>query len=164
MRAGPMALASLLLAITYLFVVGSFTAWDVAFGLLISVAMVVAARDFVLPEGPPKPPLLGRLVRFPIFFAAVVASVSIGLWRVARLVAGAGDFRPGILVIRLPDATPTGLVVFALVQTLSPGSVVLEFRQAERELYFYVLGHAAPDEMREELSRFYRRWQRPVFP
>ncbi|HWV38526.1 MAG TPA: Na+/H+ antiporter subunit E [Vulgatibacter sp.] len=159
-----MALAVVLLAVTYLFVVGSFTAWDVGFGLLVSVTLVVAARDFVIPRPPAGAPLLGRILRFPLFLGAVVLSVAGGAWRVARLVVGAHDFRPGILIVRLPDATDLGMVVFALVQTLSPGSVALELRRDARELHFYVLGHASPDRIRDELLRFYRRWQRPVFP
>ncbi|HEY0839539.1 MAG TPA: Na+/H+ antiporter subunit E [Vulgatibacter sp.] len=159
-----MVLASLLLAGTYLLVVGSFTAWDVAFAVPLSAALVWTARDFVLPAEPRKPPLLWRVIRFPAFFAAVAGSVAIGIWRVCRLVAGSRAFRPGVLVVRLPGATPTGLTVMGLVQTLAPGSVLLEIRAARCELVFYVVGHAAPAELRAELSRFYRRWQRPVFP
>lgn len=159
-----MALASLLLVATYLLVVGSFTAWDVALAVLVSVALVVSSRDLVLPAEPRKPALPGRILRFPAFLAAVTVSVIQGIWNVARLVAGSRAFRPGVLIVRLPDATPTGLVVFGLVQTLAPGSVLLEASEARCELTFYVIGHAAPDELRAEFLRFYRRWQRPVFP
>lgn len=164
MKAGRMALASLLLVITYVFVVGSFTAWDFAFAALLSVALVTSTRALVLPAEPRGPPLLGRILRFPSFTAAVIGSVATGAFRVLRLVAGSDAFRPGVLVLRIPEATPTGLVVFGLVQTLAPGSVLLDVRAPQRELVFYVLGHTTPDGLRVEFLRFYRRWQRPVFP
>ena len=164
MSAGRMALASLLLVITYVLVVGSFTAWDFAFAAIVSVALVASTRALVLPAEAREPPLIGRVLRFPSFAAAVVGSVATGAFRVLRLVAGSDAFRPGVLVLRLPDATRTGLVVFGLVQTLAPGSVLLDVRAPQRELVFYVLGHTTPDRLRAEFLRFYRRWQRPVFP
>jgi len=70
--------------------------------------------------------------------------------------------RPGIVAVPVGERTPRGVAVSALCATLSPGEVLVDVDE-ERVLY-HVINASDPDAIRERHERFYRRYQRRVFP
>jgi multisubunit Na+/H+ antiporter MnhE subunit len=51
-----------------------------------------------------------------------------------------------------------------LIATASPGSVLLDIDSERRVMIFHAIDASDPDGFREEMSRFYRRFQRGAVP
>jgi multisubunit Na+/H+ antiporter MnhE subunit len=109
--------------------------------------------------------LLRRLIAFPLFALAVVRDIVVGTWQVAVVVLGLRPLRhPGIVAVPIGERSRLGVAVSALATTLSPGSFLVDVDWQERVMLIHVLDATDPDAIRDGLARFYRRYQRHVFP
>jgi multisubunit Na+/H+ antiporter MnhE subunit len=159
-------LALALLVVVYALVLASAHPWDIAVGAILGGGLLVATRGFVF-GGPPAPVtgLAGRLLAFPLFAAATVRDIVRGTWAVALVVLHLRPLRhPGIVAVPIGERTRLGVAVAALVMTLSPGEFLVDIDWERRAMLLHVLDASDPDGVREAHERFYRRYQRPVFP
>lgn len=159
-------LALALLTLVYALVLDSFHPLDLAAGALIGAAVLAGFRRFLLASpGLPAGELARRTVRLVPLALATVREISVGTWEVALVVLGLRPLRsPGIVVIPFEDRTPTGVSVTAMIATLSPGEFLVEIDWERREILMHVIDASDPDAVRAHHRRFYRRYQRPVFP
>ena len=145
-------------------VLASFHPWDLFFGAVISGALVYAFRSFVFGGRPA--PLTGLARRFVAFFpfaVAVVWDVIKGTWEVTLITLHIRPLvEPGVVKVPVGERTPTGVAVFGLVTTLSPGAFLLE--ASDEFMLIHVIDASDPDALREEREDFYQRYQRKVFP
>ncbi len=139
---------------------------DLAVGVVLGAALTgLLARR--LRPGPRsgRPPLLARIVWFPIFAGAVLVDVVQGTWDVALRVLHLRPLRhPGIVRVPIGERSARGVAVSALATTLSPGSVLVDVDRERGDLLLHMIDASRPDEVRARLQRFYDRYQRRVFP
>ena len=160
------AVALVLVAATYALMLASADPVDLATGVVVAGAILASCRRFLFPRPPaPGPSLLSRLVAFPAFAAAVVRDITVGTWDVALIVLHLRPLRaPGIVAVPFGPRTDTGVVVSALVATLSPGEFLVDIDRERRVMLLHVIDAGDPDAVRRQHERFYTRFQRKVFP
>ena len=159
-------LALVLLVLVYALVLASFHPWDLAIGGGVAAALLWGARAFLFGGRPqPSPGLGGRLVAFVPFVAARIRDIVRGTCNVALVVLHLRPLRhPGIVAVPIGERTRLGVAVSALVMTLSPGEFLVDVDWQRRAMLLHVLDASDPDAVREAHERFYRRYQRRVFP
>ena len=158
------AFAVLFLTGVYAMVLASFHPWDLFFGAVVSGALLYAFRSFVFGGRPdPLTGLAGRCVAFFPFVVAVVWDVIKGTWEVALITLHIRPLvEPGVVKVPVGERTPTGVAVFGLVTTLSPGAFLIEAN--DEFMLIHVIDASDRDAFREEREEFYQRYQRKVFP
>ncbi len=158
------AFAVLFLTGVYAMVLASFHPWDLFFGAVLSGALIYAFRSFVFGGRPdPLTGLAGRCVAFFPFAVAVVWDVIKGTWEVALITLHVRPLvEPGVVKVPVGERTPTGVAVFGLVTTLSPGAFMIE--ASDEFMLMHVIDASDPDAFRGEREDFYQRYQRKVFP
>lgn len=156
----------LLLTMTYTFVLASSDPWDILFGVLLSVGLIVLFRVFLRDDVPAKAPLQpGRIIAFIPFALAIFRDIVIGTWIVVRIVLHPRPRnRPGFIVVPLGERTPVGVAISALAVSLSPGSSLITIDWEKQIMLLHLLDVPDPDATRAELQHFYDRYQRAVFP
>ena len=156
----------LLLTGIYAMVLGSADPIDLLAGALLSVALLLAFRGFVLRDAPPPGISTARsVVAFFPFAAAVAWDILAGTWTVFRVVLHLRPLsHPGIVLVPIGDRTPTGVAVSALATTVSPGTFLVDVDWERRVMLIHSIDASDPDAVRESLQRFYDRYQRYVFP
>ncbi len=155
-----------LLTTIYALVLASIDPWDLALGAALSAVLLWVFRSFLFGDRPAAPSSLRRRAfAFVPFAAMVVWDIIVGTWNVALVVL---HFRslthPGIVAIPIENRTPTGVAVSALVDTLSPGSFLVDVDWEWRVMLIHVLDATDPDAVRNKHREFYQRYQRHVFP
>ncbi len=162
---GRLVLPLVLLTLVYALVLGSFSPADLALGAAVSGGLLFVLRPFVLPgEGAPGG-VLGRVVGFFPFAAAVARDVVVGTWGVTLITLHLRPIgRSGIVAIPVGERSETGVAVSALVATLSPGEVLVDVDRGRGVMLIHVIDAADPEEIRRRHEDFYRRYQRKVFP
>ncbi len=155
-----------LLTGVYLLTLASRDPWDIAIGAALSLALVLATRNYQFAHpAAPIPNFWRRLAAFPVFVVAVLIDVARSTGEVAAISSGLRPLRaPGAIDVPMGDRTPLGVVVTSLVTTISPGSVLLELDWERRIMRFHSIDASDPDAFRSLLDKKYRRYQRPVFP
>lgn len=158
--------AVVLLALVYAAALASFAPADLALGALLGAALTRRYGAFVFRAEPrPLRELPGRAAALPPLAWAVTRSVFTGTWQVARAVVRPSSLRrPGIVTVTLPEAQAEGVEMCALLLTLSPGSLAVDVDAEHRRIHLHVLDATDPDAARRDVERFYRRYQRKVFP
>ena len=158
--------ALVLLVLVYSLVLASVYPWDLAAGVAAGAVLLWTARGFLF-DGRVRPiaGLAVRLVGFVPFAAATVWDIVRGTWNVALVVLRLRPLRhPGIVAVPIGDRTPLGVAVTALVISLSPGEFLVDVDWERRVMLFHALDASDPDAIRAAHERFYRRFQRQVFP
>ncbi len=155
-----------LLTLVYALTLASFDPWDLLLGGLLSAALLLLARGFVFGGRPAPLPGLGRrLFYFVPFTLAVLADIVWGTWAVILVVLRRRPLvGPGIVAVPIGERSQTGIVVCALVTTLSPGSIFVDVDWDQKVLLFHYLDATDPEAIRETQRQFYHRYQRHVFP
>ena len=155
-----------LLTAVYALALTSVAPLDLLSGAVLGGGLLVLSRAVTVPDGKLGVwTVLRRMLAFVPFAFAVVRDVYTGTWRVALIVLGLQPLRaPGIVRVPIGDRSPTGVAVSSLVETLSPGSVLIDVDWEERVLYLHVIDATHPDKVREQMHTFYERYQRHVFP
>jgi multicomponent Na+:H+ antiporter subunit E len=153
-----------LLTGVYLLSLGSVDPLDAAEGLLLATALSLALRGRLeWPRGP-GPSLARRVAAFPLLLFGELVEVLRGTWDVALRVLGLRPLESGIVLIPIGERTELGVAVTGLLAGLSPGSMLVEVDAERRAMLFHVIDASDPDAVRDHLDRFYRRYQRRVFP
>jgi len=162
--AGRLAWVAVLTGI-YLLSLGSLHPLDAAEGLVLATALSLGLRGRLeRPQGA-GPSLGGRFAAFPLLVGGLLAEVLRGTWDVALRVLGLRPVeRPGIVLIPIGERTELGVAVTGLLAGLSPGSMLVEVDSQRQAMLFHVIDAHDPDAVRDHLDRFYRRYQRRVFP
>lgn len=154
-----------LLTAVYACAMGSAAAGDLLLGALLAVLLLLALAPHRTQGPAAAPPLWRRALAAVPFAAAVAADATTGALNVAATVVGLRPLRrPGIVRVPIGERSDRGVVVSALVLTLSPGSLLLDIDWQRREMLFHVMDAGDPDRLRARIDRFYRRWQKAVFP
>jgi multicomponent Na+:H+ antiporter subunit E len=166
------AASVVVLTLVYALALGSFHSWDLLIGAGLSAALLSASRWFVFgadgtaPRQTARgPTLLGRVVAFVPFAAAVFREILVGTWEVTLVTLRLRPLaRPGIVAVPIGERTPTGVAVWAVVTGLPPGSFFAEVNQERGVVLIHVLDARNPEAFRREQADFYRRYQSKVFP
>jgi multicomponent Na+:H+ antiporter subunit E len=163
-RAGRL-LGVALLAAVYLLALGSAHPLDLAFGLALAAALSFGLRGRLQRPQGGGPSLAARIAAAPVLLAAVAAEIARGTWDVAlRVLHLRSVEHPGIVLVPIGERTELGVAVTGLLVGLSPGSLLLDVDSERRAMLFHVIDASDPDAVRAQLDRFYRRYQRRVFP
>jgi multisubunit Na+/H+ antiporter MnhE subunit len=160
------ALALVLLVLVYALTLASVDPWDLAIGAALAAGVLVwARRALFTADATGARVVLRRVVHFPLFALAVAREVVVGTWHVALAVVGLRPLsRPGIVAIPIGDRTPSGVAAFALALTLSPGEVLVDVDWRREVMLVHLIDASDPAAARDRHERFYRRYQRGVFP
>ncbi len=159
-------LSLLLLILVYALVLASFAPWDLALGAALSGALLLLARrSFFGGNFAPLPGLLGRILAFVPFAAAVFRDAVAGTRQVTLVVLHLRPLeRPGIVAVPIGERTSVGVAVSALVTTISPGEFLVDVDWKRRVMLIHSINAATPEEVRRSHEDFYQRYQRKVFP
>jgi len=154
------------LVLVYVLVLASAGPWDAAIGTALAGALLWGTRGFLFGESPAPPANpVRRLAAFVPFATATLRDVLRGTWNVALVVLHLRPLRhPGIVAVPIGERTLLGVAVTALVDTLSPGSCLVDVDWERRTILLHVIDASDPDAIRAAHERFYRRYQRHVFP
>ncbi|MDQ3792844.1 MAG: Na+/H+ antiporter subunit E [Actinomycetota bacterium] len=164
--------AGVVLTLVYALALGSFHPRDLLIGVGLSAVLLFASRRFVFgSDGTAWRPagsgltLLGRVVAFVPFSAAVLREILVGTWEVALVTLRLRPLvRPGIVAVPLGNRTPTGVAVWAMVTGLPPGSFFVDVDRERGVVLIHVLDARDPEVFRRQQEDFYRRYQSKVFP
>jgi multisubunit Na+/H+ antiporter MnhE subunit len=148
----------------YLLSLGSLDPLDAAEGFLLAAALSLWLRGRLgWPEGPGPSPA-ARVAAFPLLVFGELVEVLRGTWDVALRVLGFRPLESGIVLIPIGERTDLGVAVTGLLAGLSPGSTLVEVDAERQVMLFHFIDASDPDAVRDHLDRFYRRYQRRVFP
>ena len=164
MSPGRLAWVVLLTGV-YLLSLGSLDPLDAAEGLVLATVLSLGLRGRLeRPQGA-GPSLVGRIAAFPLLVGGLLIDVLRGTWDVTLRVLGLRPVEcPGIVLVPIGERTELGMAVTGLLAGLSPGSMLVEVDSDRRAMLFHVIDASDPDAVRDHLDRFYRRYQRRVFP
>jgi multisubunit Na+/H+ antiporter MnhE subunit len=161
-----LVLSVVFLTIIYALTLASLDPWDVLIGAVLSASLLATFRRVTIGQHPaPLPHLAARILAFVPFAARLVYDITIGTWQVALVMV---HLRPlgqgGVVRIPIEDRSHRGVAVTALVTTISPGSYFIDVDWERQEMIFHFLDASDPAAIRRQLSQFYERYQRQVFP
>ena len=165
-------LAILALTLVYALALASFHPWDLLIGAVLSTVLLYAFKRIVLetddsdsePAGR-RSGLLRRVVAFLPFCVAVFRDILAGTWEVALVTLHLRPLKnPGIVAVPIEERTATGVVVWALVTGLPPGSFFVDVDRGRGVALIHVIDARDPKAVREQHRDFYRRYQSKVFP
>lgn len=143
---------------------------DFATGFLIGAGVAWLVGPFMRstqtnPETVIAPPFARRAIWFIPFIAAVLQSVVLGTFDVARYSLGLRKAEyEGIVAIPIGERTRSGVAVSAWATTLSPGTALVDVDWNADQILIHVIDARDPEAIRRDLQRFYDRFQRHVFP
>jgi multisubunit Na+/H+ antiporter MnhE subunit len=172
-RRGTRFVAALVaLTLFYALALGSFGPWDLLIGAGLSGVLLLVSREFVFGadgEAPRaagrRPTLIRRAVAFVPFATVVFQEILTGTYEVTLVTLHLRPLvRPGIVAVPIASRTPSGVVVWAVVTGLAPGSFFVDVDRERGVALIHILDARDPDAFREEQERFYRRYQSRVFP
>jgi multicomponent Na+:H+ antiporter subunit E len=165
-RAADLLARAAALAVVYVMTLASTDPIDLATGLLIGAALLLAlARMPSGPDGGGGTGAVRRALWFPVFAWGVLLDILTGTVDVAARVLHLRPLdRPGIVRVPIGDRTERGVAISALATTLSPGSVLLDVDHERGDLLLHVIDASDPDGVRDRHQHFYERYQRRVFP
>jgi multisubunit Na+/H+ antiporter MnhE subunit len=140
--------------------------WDLGIGAVLSVCVLIAFGRFILPDQAlPFRLVLRRAVLLPRLAVATAATIVRGTVQVTRVVLGWTSARNADFIeVPRGDRSETGVVINGLLETLSPGSVLVAVDPVEDTWTIHVLQAEDKAAVRAEVDRFYDRYQRPVWP
>ena len=97
--------------------------------------------------------------------AATVVDIVRGTIDVAKVVLSPKIVSHGGLV-EIPDGgrTTSGVIVSGLINTISPGSVLIDIDPESRDWTIHAIDASEPGEVVAKQQRFYERYQRPIWP
>ncbi len=159
------------LTLVYALALASFHPWDLLIGTGLSTALLFAFRWIVFEtdsdSGPAerRPGLLRRAAAFGPFCFTVFWDILVGTWEVALVALHLRPLKsPGIVSVPIGERTPTGVAVWMLTTTLSPGSFFVDVDREQEVVFIHVIDARNPEAIREQHQDFYQRYQRKVFP
>ena len=154
------------LTVLYALALASFAPFDLLFGAVLATALVFASRRFVFGGRPEEEvPLLRRVVAFVPLAAVVFRQVLEGTWEVALVTLHLRPLqRPGIVEVPIGERTPAGVVAWAVIVGLAPGSFFVDVDRERKSVLIHIIDASDPTAFRRQQEDFYNRYQRKVFP
>lgn len=159
-------LGTALLTLVYCLALASANPWDIGLGAVFGFIILVTFRGFLFLEPATAPGnVLSRAVHFPALVAATIVDIVRGTIDVARVVLSPTIVSRGGLV-EIPDGgrTTSGVIVSGLINTISPGSVLIDIDPDSRDWTIHTIDALHPEEFIARQQDFYERFQRPVWP
>lgn len=167
-----MVVFTILLALLWMALNGSYTLADLVVGLLFGF-LVIRASWRVLRPTPfrwgdylrlPKRPLLlaWRWLRFLGFGFVEIVKSNIAVARV--VLAPKLRLNPGIVAIPLDVESDAGITTLANLVTLTPGTVSLDISTDRRTLYIHAFSVDDADALREETKASFERRVKELLP
>jgi multicomponent Na+:H+ antiporter subunit E len=158
--------AAAALTAVYALALASANPWDLGTGFVLSVAVLGIFRRFVLAYAEiPLTLAVKRAAHAPALILATAIDIVKGTVEVARVVLGRSPAtRGGFVAIPRGERTETGVVISGLLDTLSPGSVLVDIDPDAGTWTVHVIDASDDDAVRANAERFYDRFQRPVWP
>ena len=154
-------LRSLLLAATYLAVVGQIEIADLAVALGLGAAL--SALGLRRRRRNPWTP--ARLRSLPGLLAAMCAGLGRGAWQMTAVLVGRRTWRhAGLVNVPTGRRSARGQVFSAFAVGTSPGSILLDVDPDRRRFIVSVIDARAPGRIRARLDDFYDAAQRRVIP
>jgi len=158
--------SAMLLTAIYALALASANPWDLGMGVLLSSGVLVLFRRYLL-AGPPVPfiEVIQRGAFVPVLAVATFADIVKGTWIVSRLVL-TRTIPPtgGFVSIPIAARTESGVIVSGLLNTLSPGSVLVEIDLRAETWTIHDLDTTDEAAVIADAQEFYERYQRPVWP
>jgi multisubunit Na+/H+ antiporter MnhE subunit len=158
--------ATLGLTAIYALALASADPWDLLTGFVLAVLVLAVFRRHIFPTEAISGVLaLKRAAHFPALVGAVVLDIIDGTVAVARVVLSSGPPQDaGFVEIPQGDRTHLGTVISGLLDTLSPGSVLIEVDSEDRTWTVHELNASDKAEVIEAAQRMYEKYQKPVWP
>lgn len=159
-------LCVLLVAAVYAMDLASANPWDLAFGTLAAVVVLLGGRAFLF-GGMPRsvPGLARRIVAFGPFMWAAWREILKGTWVVLLTTLHIRPLCcPGFVRVPFDERSEVGVTVMAFISSLSPGEYTVDFDPEKREIIVHVIDASDPEAIRRNHRRLYERYQRAVAP
>ena len=158
--------ASAALTAIYALALASANPWDLGIGAALGLGTLLTFRGFLLAGEAISPYLiLRRAAHFPALVLATAINIIRGTLQVARVVLTWLPPRDaGFVTIPQGERTDAGVVVSGLLDTLSPGTVLIDVDPAAQTWTVHALDASDEDAVRADVERMYDRYQRPVWP
>lgn len=159
-------LATVGLTLIYVLDLASTDPWDFGIGAILSLGVLLTFRRFLFVRpAVPASELIRRLAHLPRLMLATAAAIVRGTVVVARAVLSPElPQHAGFVVIPDGERTASGVVVSGLLDTLSPGSVLIDIDSTARTWTLHALDASDPEAIEAETTAFYERYQWPVWP
>ncbi|MEM0899569.1 MAG: Na+/H+ antiporter subunit E [Pseudomonadota bacterium] len=152
-------LINVLLALTWAFVSGSFSALNIMFGFLLGALALTVIREQVGSAG-----YFSRLLKafsLAVLFIQELIKSSV---KVATLVMTPRlDLKPGIIAYPLKAKTPAEITLLANLVTLTPGTLSVDVSDDCETLFIHALDCSEPDEIRRDIAEGFERKVMEVF-
>lgn len=153
----------------YLLALDSAHPWDIALGAVLAAFVYYLFGSWVFPfsttgQPTPQPPIWKRILHAPAFVFVEIVNITLGTWKVMLAVLRIRPYQQGIVGLPYGDRSESGLVVMGYADTLSPGSVIVDFDDEQRMAWTHVIDASDPESTRKHTDEFYERWQKDVFP
>lgn len=159
-------LAAVALTLVYALALASADGWDLGMGAALSLCILFVFRRFLFVyPAVPTVDVLRRLAHLPKLALATGRSIVRGTIDVARAVLSPNlPANDGFVVISDGDRTPSGVVMSGFLDTLSPGSVLINIDPASRTWTIHALDVTGEPDVESNAQHFYEHYQRPVWP
>ncbi|MEF2073189.1 Na+/H+ antiporter subunit E [Consotaella aegiceratis] len=151
---------NILLALLWVFVTGSFTLVNLAFGFVIAAMAMALINDESERVGYIQ--RSRRVVSLAVFF---LGQLLLSAWRVAMVVLTPKmNLKPGIFAYPLQVETDFQITLLANMITLTPGTLSVDVSEDRSTLYVHALDCSDPDGARQEIADGFERKILEAFP
>lgn len=154
------ALSVAALTAVYALALASVSPWDLAFGAVISAALVMRASA----SRPGAPGLMARMAAAVPLAAVVARNAIAGAWTVVLVVTGVRRPRPVLVEVPLGERTSAGAATSALLVALTPGTLLVDVDVERGVLLVHAIDAPDAESVRQSQSDLYQRHQRRVMP
>lgn len=154
------------LAVIFVLALASVEPWDFGIGVLLGCAVMVGFRGFLFAgPGISAGEFLRRARHVPRLIVAIAVDIAKGTISVTQVVL-APNLPQHDGFVAIPDGrrTESGLAISGLINTLSPGSVLIDTDPEEDTWTIHALDISNAPALIDEAQEFYERYQRPVWP
>lgn len=151
------------LTAVYLLVLTSLHPGDIIVGLVLSSAIVLAARRWAPGhDAPPAAAPLRRALGVPALVLGTVLDMVRASVTVARHCLGRPT-APGLVTVPMPAPTPGAAAAWGVRVGIAPDTIVIDLDQDEQRMLVHVLDSSDPDAVVAAQLDSYRRYHRRVF-
>ena len=160
-----LVLSVVMLTAIYALALGSIDPWDLAFGALTAIALLVVFRRVTIGQHAAHlPGLAKRIVAFFPFAAYVAVDVVVSAWHVGLVIVGLRTLRHAqVVAVPIQGRSHRGIAVTALVTTLAPGSYFIGVDWQREVMLFHFLEAGDPDAIRRSVAHAYGATSRGCF-
>lgn len=153
--------AILCLTAVFALTLGNFDPPNLVLGSVLSALLAAIYRKTLFPRQPPRSEFVMHIVlHLPRFLTMLAWDILKGTWLVTTFVLGIRKLdHPGIVKIPLGNHSPPGVGVVGLFITMSPGSFLVDIDWEGRYMLVHTIDASDPDQMRQDVERYYKLWE-----